>query len=60
MQRWSPSGSVASEQRVLTELPGVAWCLAGSSALGDRYWVEVERFAHGLVRVVATSRGVEL
>ena len=51
---------MASEQRVLTERPVVAPCLAGASALGDRYWVEVERVARGLVRVVATSSGIEL
>jgi hypothetical protein len=45
---------------VLTESPVVAPCLAGADLLGERYWTEVERFARGLVRVVATPGGVEL
>jgi hypothetical protein len=51
---------VSSEQRVLTDLPVVVSTRAGASALGERYWVEVERFARGLVRVVSTAGGVEV
>ena len=49
-----------SEQRALTDLPVVAPSRVGASMLGERYWVEVERFARGLVRVVPTEGGVEV
>jgi hypothetical protein len=59
-QRWSPSGSVESEQRALADGPVVAATREGARTLGDRYWLEVERFAGGLVRVSRSAAGVEL
>ena len=58
--RWSPSGSVESEQRVVARAPVVSRTREGAAELGDRYWAEVERFSRGLVQVVRTTRGTEL
>ena len=56
----SPSGAVASEQRVRVARPAVAVSPEGARALGRAYWEEVERFTRGLVRPRGRNGGVEL
>jgi hypothetical protein len=51
---------VESEQRVLTDTPVVPATPDGARVLGDLYWLEVERFGRGFVRVVRSAGGVEL
>ena len=59
-QRQLPDGAVESEQRVTLSAPAVAFDDAGATALGERYWREVERATHGLVRARHTAQGVRL
>lgn len=59
-QRQLPDGAVESEQRVTLSAPVVAFDNAGATALGERYWREVERATHGLVRARRTAEGVRL
>jgi hypothetical protein len=59
-QRQLPDGTVESEQSVTLRAPAVAFDDTGASALGERYWREVERATHGLVRVRRTPVGVRL
>jgi hypothetical protein len=58
-QRQTADGAVESEQRVVLEAPAVAFDEVGASALGERYWQEVQRATYGLVRV-RRGGGVEL
>jgi len=58
--RWSDGGAIDSEQTARLERPVVAPTLDGARTLGARYWVELGRFARGLVRPVVGSAGVEL
>ena len=58
-QRQTADGAVESEQRVVLEAPAVAFDEMGASALGERYWQEVQRATYGLVRV-RRAGGVEL
>ena len=59
-QRQLADGAVESEQRVTLGAPAVAFDHAGAAALGERYWREVERATHGLVRACRTAAGVHL
>ena len=59
-QRQLPDGAVESEQRVTLSAPVVAFDRDGASALGERYWREVERATHGVVRARRTANGVQL
>ena len=59
-QRQLPDGAVESEQRVTLRTPVVGFDDAGATALGERYWREVERTTHGLVRAHRTAAGVHL
>ena len=59
-QRQLPDGAVESEQRVTLSAPAVAFDDTGATALGERYWREVERATHGLVRACHTPQGVRL
>lgn len=59
-QRQLPDGAVESEQRVTLSAPAVAFDDDGATALGERYWREVERATHGLVRARRTAEGVRL
>src|SRR5512133_777279 len=58
-QRQTADGAVESEQRVVLEAPAVAFDEAGASALGERYWQEVQRATYGLVRA-RQAGGIEL
>src|SRR6185436_8871637 len=58
-QRQGADGSVESEQRVSLTAPVVAFDCSGAVALGDAYWLEVERATRGLIRTRRSS-GVEL
>jgi hypothetical protein len=58
-QRQESDGSVESEQRVSLTAPVCAFDREGAAALGDNYWLEVERATRGLVRT-RRSNGVEL
>ena len=42
-RRQTADVAVESEQRVVLEAPAVAFDEAGASALGERYWQEVQR-----------------
>ena len=59
-QRQLPDGAVESEQRVTLSAPAVEFNDAGATALGERYWREVERTTYGLVHVCRTAGGVHL
>jgi hypothetical protein len=59
-QRQLPDGTVESEQRVTLSAPAVPFDDTGASTLGERYWREVERATHGLVRARHTPEGVRL
>jgi hypothetical protein len=58
--RQSPTGAVASQQRLRVARPVVAVSEEGALALGRAYWEEVERFTRGLVRVRPGGSGVDL
>jgi hypothetical protein len=58
--RQSPTGAVASQQRLRVARPVVAVSEEGALALGRVYWEEVERFTRGLVRVRSRGGGIEL
>jgi hypothetical protein len=58
--RQSPTGAVASQQRVRVAQPVVPASEEGALALGRAYWEEVERFTRGLVRVRRGGGGIEL
>ena len=58
--RQSPSGAVASEQRLRLERPVVSASWDGALVLGRVYWEEVEAFTRGLVRARPRDGGVEL
>ena len=53
-------GSIETEQRVFIPARVVSLTEDGGRALGRRYWLEVTRVAHGLVRARATHEGVEI
>ena len=59
-QRQLPDGAVESEQRVTLSAPAVEFNDAGATALGERYWREVERATYGLVHVCRSAVGVRL
>jgi hypothetical protein len=59
-QRQTPDGAVESQQRVVLEAPVVGFDAAGASELGERYWREVQRATHGLVRARRSGESVEL
>jgi hypothetical protein len=58
--RRSPTGAVASEQRLCVSRPAVPASTEGARALGRVYWQEVERFTRGLVRPRAHRDGLDL
>jgi hypothetical protein len=58
--RQSPTGAVASQQRLRVARPVVAASEEGALALGRVYWEEVERFTRRLVRVRPRRGSVEL
>jgi hypothetical protein len=58
--RQSPTGAVASQQRLRVARPVVAASDEGALALGRVYWEEVERFTRRLVRVRPRRSSVEL
>jgi hypothetical protein len=58
--RQSPTGAVASEQRLRIARPVVACSEEGALALGRVYWEEVEAFTRRLVRARLRGGGVEL
>ena len=59
-QQQLPDGAVESEQCVTLSAPAVAFDRDGAVALGERYWREVERATHGVVRARRTALGVQL
>lgn len=59
-QRQTLDGAVESEQRVELETAAVGFDAAGASALGECYWVEVQRATHGLVRARRRAGSIEL
>jgi hypothetical protein len=56
----APDGSIETEQRVFVPAPVVPLTEDGGRALGRRYWREVARVAHGLVRARAGDDGVAI
>ncbi len=58
--RQSPSGAVASEQRLRVDHPPVPVSEKGARVLGCAYWQEVERFTRGLVRPRRQPHGLDL
>jgi hypothetical protein len=58
--RQSPTGAVASEQRLRVERPAVPVSDEGARVLGRVYWQEVERFTRGLVRPRRHPHGLDL
>lgn len=58
--RQSPTGAVASQQRLRVARPVVAVSAEGARELGRAYWEEVERFTRGFVRARPHAGGVEL
>jgi hypothetical protein len=53
-------GAIESDERVRIARRVVPTTAGGALRLGDRYWSEVERASHGLVRVRRTAVGPEL
>ena len=58
--RWSDGGVIDSEQTARLERPLVEPTVDGAQTLGARYWLELGRFARGIVRPVVGPAGVEL
>jgi hypothetical protein len=57
---WSDGGAIDSEQTARLERPVVESTEDGARTLGARYWVELGRFARGVVRPVVGPARVEL
>jgi hypothetical protein len=60
VERRHVDGAVDSEQRVLIARPAVEPTPEGAHRLGCRYWNEVRRASHGLVRERERDGSVEL
>ena len=60
VERRHADGAVDSEQRVLIARPAVEPTPEGARRLGCRYWLEVQRASHGLVRSHESDGHVEL
>ena len=58
--RQTAGGAVESEQRVVVGAPVVSFDDDGARELGERYWREVERATHGLVRLRRSGERLEL
>jgi hypothetical protein len=60
LERRNADRSLVTEQRVRASGPVVQFTEEGARILGHRYWLEVARASHGLVRCRETTDRVEL
>ena len=60
VQGRGPDGAIHSDERVTVARPVVERSDVGASRLGERYWREVRRASHGLLRGRVTEGGLEL